>query len=223
MATVLLLWAQATGGQVTVQAQKAELSIPFGVARGTIVLVGDLLVFVDEENPSASFAVAREDIKEVRTEQEGVTLELARPIRDRSGTRSRASFRILGDAGAGLIDAWHGRTPAAAASAQPAQARAAEGLTLTTSHNHRIGSCSGRLLIREDRLIYESLENVSHSREWVLSEIKKIEQKNPYELKVEPFRGNGYDFRLTGGGLDSAEFQRLADRVARARAGQRAP
>ena len=220
----LLLGGQPLWAQPSVQAQKAEMSIPFGVAAGTIVLVDDYLVFVDEENLGASFAVSRGDVKEIRTEGEAVVVETVRPIRDRTGTRSRVSFRLSGEAGSGLLGAWHGRRGFAGASAAAAVAEAGhgEGMTLSASHNHRLGSCSGRLLIREDRIVYESVDNVGHSREWKLSEIRKIEQKNPYELKVEPFRGGGYTFHLQGGGLDSGEFRNLVDRVAEARAGRRA-
>lgn len=218
---MLVSGALALRGQPSIQAQRAELAIPFGVAPGTVVLLEDYLVFVDQENPAASFAISRADIKEIRTEGDAVIVETARPIRDRTGNRSRVSFRFSGETGSGLLAAWHGGRGAA-----PAPAAAAlspeQGLTLSAAHNHRIGSCSGRLLIREDRIIYESVDNVGHSREWPLSDVRRIEQKNPYELKVEPFRGGGYTFHLQGGGLESAEFQSLVDRIARARAGRRA-
>lgn len=219
---MLLLGSHSLWAQPSVQAQKAELAIPFGVAAGTIVLVDDYLVFVDEENLGASFALARGDVKEIRTEGEAVVVETVRPIRDRTGSRSRVSFRLSGETGSGLLGAWHGRRGFAGAPAAAAEGGQGEGLTLSAAHNHRIGSCSGRLLIREDRIIYESVDNVGHSREWKLSDVKKIEQKNPYEMKVEPFRGGGYTFQLQGGGLESADFRDLVDRVARARAGRRA-
>lgn len=218
---MLVSGALALRGQPSIQAQRAELAIPFGVAPGTVVLLEDYLVFVDQENPAASFAISRADIKEIRTEGDAVIVETARPIRDRTGSRSRVSFRFSGETGSGLLSAWHGGRGTAAAPAAAA-ASPEQGLTLSAAHNHRIGSCSGRLLIREDRIIYESVDNVGHSREWALSDIRKIEQKNPYELKVEPFRGGGYTFQLQGGGLESSEFQSLVDRIARARAGRRA-
>jgi hypothetical protein len=149
-----------------------------------------------------------------------VIVETARPIRDRTGNRSRVSFRFSGESGSGLLSAWHGGRAGAAAEPEAAS-RPEQGRTLSAVHNHRIGSCSGRLLLREDRIIYESVDNVGHSREWALSDVRKIEQKNPYELRVEPFRGGGYTFQLQAGGLETAEFQNLVDRIARARAGRR--
>jgi hypothetical protein len=87
------LW---TGGSLLAQApvdvQKAELSVPFGTAPGTIVVVGDHLVFIDEEKPDMSFAVPRTELRDLTAENGTVRLELRQPVRDRSGERSRLSF-----------------------------------------------------------------------------------------------------------------------------------
>lgn len=61
------------------------------------------------------------------------------------------------------------------------------------------------------------MEDRDHSRQWLLVDIKKVEQGGAYKLKVEPFVGDGFNFELTGNGIDSGDYRRMVDRIARAR------
>ena len=80
--------------QTTAQIQKAELAIPFGTVSGKIIMAGDHLVFIDEERPGQSFVVARSEVEELAIQDGTASLELRRPVQDRSGERSRLSFRL---------------------------------------------------------------------------------------------------------------------------------
>lgn len=203
------LWAQPA-----LQIQKAELSLPFGSVHGKLLTVGEYLVFIDDEQPDASFSVARRDVKKMALQDGVLTLELGAPVRDRSGSRSQLSLRM---ATASALDLWYQAKGAPAGAETPPTAAGAQ-LSYEASHNHRFrGECTGKLMITEDRVIYESVGNAGHSRQWRISDIKEMKQKNPYEIELEPFVGDQYTLKLVGQGMDSADFQKLSDRVIKAR------
>src|SRR5687767_15977761 len=92
--TVFLLFGSSVlGAQTKVEVKKAELSVPFGTVKGTAVLVGDYLVFIDEQQVQSSFAIARSEIQKITSEERGVSIETRQPIRDQIG---RASCRERG-------------------------------------------------------------------------------------------------------------------------------
>ncbi len=85
-------------------------------------------------------------------------------------------------------------------------------------HDHRIGSCSGTLILTTTRVAFESTDEKDDSRQWQLLDIREVEQTGAYKLKVVPALGDDFNFELTGKGMDTGEFRRLVDRIARARA-----
>ena len=95
--------------QTTAQIQKAELAIPFGTVSGKIVMAGDHLVFIDEGRPDQSFVVARSEVEELAIQDRTASLELRRPVQDRSGERSRLNFRLV-EGEAVSLKRWFGST-----------------------------------------------------------------------------------------------------------------
>ena len=118
----LAIWACSASlliAQTTAQVQKADLAIPFGTVSGKIVMAGDHLVFIDEERPDQSFVVARNDVKDLIIQDRTASLELSRPVQDRSGERSWLNFRLASGETVSL-KRWFGSaltTPAAPATA----------------------------------------------------------------------------------------------------------
>lgn len=219
----VLLLAAAVFSQTLPEgrALAVEHAIPFGQIQGKLILYGDYLVFVDEAQPSDSFVAPRAAIENLTADGASITIQLSAPVRNRTGEVRRLSFRALnGDPSP--ITSWYGSRPAAPEAAAAATAPAApapEGAKVfPASHNHRIGSCSGRLLITADRLSYESTDSVSHSRRWELKQIREISLPNPYELNIRPFGESNYKLRLEGSGMDPAAYKELVDRIAAARA-----
>lgn len=118
--------------------------------------------------------------------------------------------------------AWYEKGPAAppAAAAPPAGADPQDMLaSYQVKHDHRIGSCQGRLILMSDRVAFESIDDINDSRQWMLEDIKEVKQNGIYKLQVEPFIGDTFNFELVGKGMDSGEFRRLVDRIAQARSG----
>lgn len=68
-----------------------------------------------------------------------------------------------------------------------------------------------------DRVGFESIDEINDSRQWMLVDLKEVKQDGIYKLKVEPFVGDTFNFELTGKGMDSGEYRRLVDRIAKAR------
>ena len=231
--TLVLSAAQFVQAQTQVQIEKAQVAIPFGSVTGTLVLAGDMLVFVDDGSPEASFAVPRSDILDVRTEGEIIAVDVRQPIRDRTGERNKLSFRMMQAGAASILPGWWrqkpgltadgttaARTASSASAASASAATSSAGVTLPVMHDHRIGGCTGRLIIGNDRINFESVSEVSHSRQWTVGDVKEIKHKNPYHLEIVDFQDGEYNFDLQGRSLDAGDYQKLVDRIATARAKQ---
>jgi hypothetical protein len=197
-----------------------EHAVPFGQIQGKLILYADYLVFVDDAQPADSFVAPKSSIESLTADGAVITLQLKDAVRNRSGEVRRLSFRAL-DGDPGPVTSWFGSgaaptaAPASGAAAQPVPEGAK---VFPASHNHRIGSCTGRLLITADRVSYESTDAVSHSRRWELKQIREISLPNPYELNVRPFGESNYKLRLEGSGMDPQTYKELVDRIAAARA-----
>ena len=220
----LLTLAFPVFGQVDVQVQQVELAVPFGIAKGSLVTVGDYLVFVDEEDPRDSFAVTRSQIRDVTADDYRITLTTETPVMVRDDSRSELNFRLRRAEAAPALANWvraeaEGKAAAAAKAADPSTAQKSVIATYEAKHDHGFmgGSCRGQFMITGSGLAYDSVDNISHSRQWKLTDIKELELDNPYELEVDVFTGNDYDLQFIGKGMDNARFQQLVDRITQAR------
>jgi hypothetical protein len=207
------------GGELAV-----EQSIPFGTVTGKLLLLGNYLVFVDDQQPAASFVIAKSVIENLTAEGTSVTIQTRESIRDRSGEVRRLSFRVVSGGDPALVTSWYGSgvsgvpaSPGRSAASGPSASSAG---TYQARHNHRIGSCRGRLLVTPDMLTFESVDAVDHSRRWEYRSIKEIRNPNPYELQITPFSGGSYKLLLDGSSMDPAAFKQIVDRVTAARTGR---
>jgi hypothetical protein len=211
--------------QAPVKVQRAELSINFGVAKGRLVAAGDLLIFLDEENPDASFALEKANIKSWN-EQEGViTLDTGKAVKDRSGERTRFAFRLV-DGNSAALAAWYKEAPLTrasdvaardAAGAETALEKAGQKIYQARKKNFPFGTSDGKLVITERMILFEAANDRARSRQWDLKDIKNIKQTGPYVLEIESFTGDEYKLELLGDGMTPAEFKALSDRVVAAR------
>lgn len=225
---LLSIWAAglAVGAQTPVKVQKVELSIPFGVVKGKLIAVNETLVFLDEEMPDASFAIEKSSIKSM-TEQDGIiTIDTNKPIKDRSGERSRLALRLTEGNGAALT-AWYNAATGTAVDSVSiktagATAPAPADVTGTKVYQARqkrfpVGSTDGKLIISETEIAFESLNDIKRSQRWSYADIKEMKQTSTYLIEVVPFRGDKYRLELQGEGMSSAQFKALTDRIAAGR------
>lgn len=225
---LLLLTALAVAQNVTTGSSLAvEHSVPFGTISGKLLLLGNYLVFVDEQQPNSSYVVAKGTIETLKVEGPDVTVQAREPVRNRSGEVTRLSFRVAPGTDPAVVSVWYGSgagataagpTAAGAPSAGNATMPAPGTLTYEVRHTHTLGDCRGRLIVAPNLLSFESVSNVSHSRRWEFKAIKETELSNPYELEIKPFTGDTYKLRFDGSGMDPAAYKNLVDRITAARA-----
>ena len=220
---LLLLTALAIAQNVTTGSSLAvEHSVPFGTVSGKLLLLGNYLVFVDEQQPNSSFVVAKGTIETLKVEGPDVTVQAREAVRNRSGEVTRLSFRVAPGTDPAVVSGWYGSGVGATAAGAPSAGNATMPAPGTTTfevrHSHTIGDCRGRLIVAANQLSFESVSNVSHSRRWEYQAIKETELSNPYELEIKPFAGDTYKLRFDGSGMDPAAYKNLVDRVTAARA-----
>ncbi len=220
---ILLVPAGAGMAQTahTGSAVAVEHSVPFGTVPGRLLLLGRYLVFVDDQQPDASFVVAKSVIETLNADGPAITVQTSEGIWNRSGEVRRLSFRVGPGGDPALVTSWYGGGAAmdsSATRAAPSAAPAAAAAIYQVRHDHRFGECRGRLIITPDQVSYESVSSVSHSRRWEYREIKETNLSNPYDLEIKTFNGGTYKLHFDGAGMDPAAYRDLVDRVTSARA-----
>jgi hypothetical protein len=181
-------------------------------------------VFVDDEMPASSFVVLRSNIQGVTAEADAVTIQLNKEVKDRAGSTKRVIFRLSAAPEAVALQRWFASAPVAApasaagGAAVPAATADTKVMTFGAQRQKRLrGRTDGKLIIDEQRIIFESVEKAEDSQRWDLKDIKELKYKNAYELEIKPFVGDTYVLTITGSGMDSSQFREIADRVTKSR------
>lgn len=201
---------------VPLEIYDTNLSVSFGTVGGKLLLHPDMLTFLDVERPETSMAVSKQTIRSLSNENDVVTLELSEPVNDRAGRTTRMILRFATPSEAAAVNRWYQGEVASAGREAATRTAQAENV-YSAKRDKFFGSTWGQLIITDDRLIFESTDNASDSRRWEFTEIKELKQKNPYEIEIKPFRGDNYNLKLSGKGLDADKFNQLARKVAQAR------
>ena len=216
---VVALAVAPVWAQTDVTASPAELAIPFGVAAGKVVIIGEDLVFVNDQDPASSFAISRSNLVEAAFKDQVLTVR----TREKIGDRSEFAFRTTDTEFAEAALSWGERsvTPReAVAAASPAPS--AESFRFAYDVENKRGMFSkndrGRLIVTEDRMTYESVTDADESEQWDLKDIKEVKRKNPYKLEVVPFVGGAYTFNLLRDGMSTRDYKTIIDRMADLRA-----
>lgn len=194
-----------------------ERAVPFGTTPGKLLLLGNYLVFVEDQQPAASFVVPRANMEDLAAEGATITIRVREPLPGPSGPVSRFIFRAAQPTDTAVATGWYAKAGSALPATPGTSASTAGTESYTARHDHLRGSCKGRLFVSPTQLNYESVDDLGHSRRWEYKSIKEIAQKNPYELEVKPFVGGGYKVFLDGSGMSPAAFKTLVDRVTSAR------
>ncbi len=94
-------------------------------------------------------------------------------------------------------------------------------LSFDVEHEHNGGKCRGTLTIDKWKFVYDSFDRPQDSRTWKITEIDKVESKNPRELVLKTTesgkstlgQGRNYKFRVLGSGIDPDVVAWMQDRV----------
>jgi hypothetical protein len=208
------LWAQSD-----IRVYPASLVAGSAVS-GKLILLSDNLAFVDDERPEASFSVVKTNIDSLSNENGTVTIQLRQGVRDRAGTASRLILHMnLPEYGA-EVQRWYGAEESQTAMiAKVDQVSPENNSTLTFSAQRKkrfFSNTNGKLIIDNERVIFESLDNASESRRWEMREIREFKLKNPFELDIGTDKET-YNLRLSGTGIDNSQYREISTRITKAR------
>ncbi len=76
----------------------------------------------------------------------------------------------------------------------------------------------GRLLVTANGVSFEDISNAKHSRSWSYAQIKELKRDNGNEIKIEPYSGDKYEFKVGGPFMSDTVYNMIADRIVAARA-----
>jgi len=221
MALALLAGAlfpiNANAQQLPVREMNVELAAGFNAVKGRLITAGNTIVFLDDTQPQASFSATRGQIEQVSAGQgQLLIIQFREPIRDREGERMRVEFRVSPQ-DSDTLRAWFSQQGSAGVEARKVEEQSRAFPTYSARRNKLLGGDNGRLVVKSDRLAFES-SNAAVSREWLFSDIRVVKQNGPYRFEIQPFNGDKYSLELLGGGgMAREDFKYLADSIARAR------
>lgn len=228
IASVFVVSAWPAAAQPALRVSKAELSVPFGSVSGKLAVVGDYLIFIDEDKTDRSFALRKSEIQNFQVDGNTLRVQAAHPVNMEAGSISNLNFKLQGGADPSQLSNWYGSPgpePATAPVVAPAapvgpEAAAAPMPSFTVRHKKRFrGDSHGKLIITADGLRYESIDDVNDSRSWPFKDIKELKHGSTYQLEIVPFNGDNYNFEVQGSGMTHDQFNSLVNKVTQARAG----
>ncbi len=199
--------------QSDLDVQKAELSAPFGVANGYLMVVDGDFLFVNTDKPETSVRIPEEKIVSKGLSEGVLVVVTSERFRGLNEFRFRVADPSSFDVAASV--------PASGTTAGPAASPGSEDeivYSYEVRHDHwPRGGCDGRLVITPTRIRFESLSNVNHSENWRMEDVKEIRRKSTYALVVRPFNGDNYNFSVHQQGVSREEFDYITKQIAQAR------
>jgi hypothetical protein len=232
-AILCLIPAALLGQSARVTVFDAQLTGTSGITDGKLVVVGDQMVFVDDERPQLSFAVGKNDVRRLTFEQGALTVDLGRPFTDRWGSRTNLVLRTAEPQHVQTIVSWAEVPLVGTISVQPAPRTdivadirssgrqivwtdryAGQTLMFDARHDHASGNCTGKLVVRDDGMAFESVGEADHSRSWKYAQIEELERnRSENKIIIDPYSSDDdYTLKFTGQ-MDEAVFQVLTDRI----------
>ncbi len=80
----------------------------------------------------------------------------------------------------------------------------------------RNGDQTGKLMLRETELAFESLSDARHSRNWKYVDLREVSRKGR-GIRVRPFHGGAYDFQFKDKPMRDRVYDLISQRVVFAR------
>mgnify|MGYP007054667006 CR=1 FL=1 len=87
----------------------------------------------------------------------------------------------------------------------------------------RNGDQTGKLMLKETELAFESLTDSRHSRNWKYAEIRELSRKGRKDFRVRPVKGSRYDFQCKDKAMREQLYDVISSRILAARQGEPAP
>ena len=107
----------------------------------------------------------------------------------------------------------------AATAAPPQQPAPSDSMANSMVFDVRNGDQTGKLVLRETDMGFESLSDARHSRKWKYAELREISKKRK-ELSIKPFQGSKYAFQFGDNAMRDRLYKLISDRILAARQGK---
>ena len=194
---------------------RVQLAGTMGADNGHLVLAGDQLIFVDDTNPSGSFAIPKTDVRNLDLNNGILTITMSRPFTNMYGERSDVVLRVFDPSSPGLVADWLGMpitTMGEAARVNPGAPPVDATFDATHDGHH------GQLIVSANGVSWQDLTDTNHSRSWNYSQIKELKRENGNtELEIKPYNGDNYKFRINGPFMNDTVYNLVANRIVTAR------
>jgi hypothetical protein len=165
---------------------------------------------VDDSNPDGSFTVPKSDIRGLNLTGDVMSLSLSQPFNQQYSNRSDVVLRFRNPEDPRMIADWVG---------MPLEGSAVGGRSRTelvpvtvTEFDVVHSGDNGRLLVGANRIEWQNLKNTSKSRSWSYSEIKSFKREGN-ELKIKPYSGDSFEFKVAGRMMSDDVYNAIADRI----------
>ncbi|MCE5306556.1 MAG: hypothetical protein LLG20_02845 [Acidobacteriales bacterium] len=84
----------------------------------------------------------------------------------------------------------------------------------------RNGDQQGKMMLKQDELVFESLTDARHSMTWKYADIRELSRPKK-EIRVKPFKGDRYDFQFKDKKLRDKVYDLITQRILAARHGSK--
>jgi hypothetical protein len=84
----------------------------------------------------------------------------------------------------------------------------------------RNGDQQGKMMLKQDELVFESLTDARHSMTWKYADIRELSRPKK-EIRVKPFKGNRYDFQFKDKKVRDKIYDLITQRILAARHGSK--
>ena len=189
--------------------QKVEVLGPSGNINGRLVMLGDRMVFVQENNPDVAFVIPKGDIRAARWGEGRLTIDLSKPY-----IENRSNFVVVmrDPSYAGRMVTWMG-VPVEGISNEATRVAGASPTVEVTDVAFDItsGDDKGKLTLTSNDVRFDSRGGKTHR--WSYSDIREVKRSGDHEIKVKVADGKDFDFKFKNPVLLNTAYDLLSGRV----------
>ncbi|MEO8098395.1 MAG: hypothetical protein ABI811_11900 [Acidobacteriota bacterium] len=75
----------------------------------------------------------------------------------------------------------------------------------------------GKLVVTAKGVNFEDVGKHERSKSWSYAQIKELHRESDNEVRIEPYTGDNFEFRVDGKGMSQTVYKTIADRIVAAR------
>jgi hypothetical protein len=212
----LAIGAAASWAAQRMVVHQVQLVGPMGTDTGHLIATDSNLIFVDDVNSDMSFTIPRADIRAINVANGVTTISMSRPFSEMYGSRSDVTMQFRTPESAILIANWAGMPVSGTVSTTTTVERSRTEVEPVTAmqFNVRHDDDEGRLVVGQDGIEWHDLKNTRKSHIWNYAEIKEFKRdKNESQLKLKPYNGDEFAFKVEGRWMTDDVYNMIADRI----------